>query len=129
MAKALESAFVLAVLTLMFGICLFPSCDSARHDLVTLVPLGSKLSELDRYLDRAPTSTGEVDGYIASKEAGAEPTPVSEDYDGWGVTPEQKDRFTGTITFYHHGSTSDDVNELRYRNGKLVFKDWGFLPG
>lgn len=41
----------------------------------------------------------------------------------------ERDRFTGEITFIQHGSTSSDVSTLFYQNGKLRKRDWGFLPG
>lgn len=103
--------------------------------------MGSKLSELDRYFPRAKGSTGDVGGSalaIGPKRKdreyfrdgqGALGIRYAGSYDDWNWTAEERDGFTGTITFYHHGSTSSDVNQLEYKDGKLVHKDWGFLPG
>jgi hypothetical protein len=57
-------------------------CGSAPHDIATAVPIGSSLSELDRWLERGRGSFGEVTGSFVED-----------------------------------------------RRGKLVKKDWGFLPG
>ncbi len=122
---------------LLFGL----SCSSAPHDAVTRVPIGSQLSELDRYLERGGESTGEVvefvpvgrpgrvaDGLVSNEFGTFKPKHLGS-YDKWKATMNERDRFTGEITFIQHGSTSSDVSTLFYQNGKLRKRDWGFLPG
>lgn len=132
--KAFVPGFILVALVLS-------SCDSAKHDLVSDVPLGSELSKLDQYLERAAGSSGEVTEWIPATNAPSNPSDLIENefgtftrkslgsYDGWMASPETRNTFTGEILFFHHGSTSSDVNSVIYQNGKLRKKDWGFLPG
>ncbi|MBX3119995.1 MAG: hypothetical protein KF784_13095 [Fimbriimonadaceae bacterium] len=102
---------------------------SAPHNVVDYVPYSTKLSDLDRYLIRGIGSEGEVEGTILEPDGSGKKVEVKEDYDRWKATPEERARFTGKITFYHMGTTSTDVNEFVFQDGKLVDKDWGFLPG
>lgn len=117
-------------------------CGSAPHDLVKSVPKGSMLTDLDRYLHRGAGSTGEVTEWTPAPPqlpGDNEPRVVNGygnfkerslgSYDAWNASAEERNRFTGQITFTDVGSTSSDVNTLVYRKGKLVGKDWGFLPG
>jgi hypothetical protein len=103
-------------------------CASAPHDAAAAVPLGSALADLDRHLVRGEGSRGEVVERIALKDGTYAQRSLG-DYDAWRASPETRARFTGTITFTHHGSTSSDVTEMTYRDGNLRKKDWGFLPG
>jgi hypothetical protein len=131
--------FFLAAIPL--GLVLLSACGSAKHDIVADVPIGSELSKLDRYLQRASDSSGEVTQWIPLNEAASSPrdsiknefgtfttNPIGS-YDTWKATDEERNRFTGEIIFYHHGSTSSDVNSFIYVKGKLKKKDWGYLPG
>ena len=111
------------ILVCLGGAILTYQSGNFPHDIVAPVPIGSRLSELDRYLRRAPDSEGEV------REDPNAPNPYHGDYDVWSATPDERDRFTGEIDFYHHGSTSSDMNSLEYKDGRLIKKDWGFLPG
>ncbi len=96
-------------------------CGSAPHDASSAVPIGSSITDLDRLYPRGAGSKGEIVEFVGTQER------KRGDYDAW--RPTHPANFTGEITFYHHGSTSSDVNALTYRNGKLVARDWGFLPG
>lgn len=116
-------------------------CGSAPHDVATSVPLGSRLSQLDRFLIRGTGSEGEVTEWITV--GNGSPIPKGSlknsygifrrhsrgDYDGWNASPQARDAFTGEIVFVHDGSTSADANSLTYVKGKLVKAAWGFLPG
>ncbi len=135
---------------LLIGICLVHSvnCDSAPHDIVSSVPIGIKLSDLDGYLKRGSGSEGEVLQWIPTNEPAdskgmqlrGEGMRISTEfgtflqknlgsYDEWYATAEDRNRFTGEITFIHHGSTSSDINSFTFVNGILRKKDWGYLPG
>ena len=120
----------------------FMNIGSAPHDTVTPVPLGSKLSELDRYLHRGAGSEGKVTQWIPARITAGNPVynefykefgmfipKKLGSYDEWKASSEERDKFTGEIQFIHWSSTSDDVNTFIYINGKLLKKDWGFLPG
>lgn len=90
-------------------------------DIVEGVPLGSKVSSLDRYLE------GEVqegDATVSSADTEGE---VS--YRTWKATRHESSEFTGEITFIDQGFFSSEVYTFKYVNGLLVEKDWGFLPG
>jgi hypothetical protein len=102
--------------------------------------MGCKLTEIDRYLERGPGSTGEVVEWLpGNKGQSSEPLFRNEygtffkrdlgSYDTWRADSRRLNAFTGTITFYHLGATSSDVNVLVFVGGALVKKDWGFLPG
>ena len=123
------------------GLLTVSSWGSAPHDVVSLVPLGSNLNELNQYLKRGRGSTGEVVEWIptASSQSVARDVVKNEfgmfvkknlgSYDEWKASARERDQFTGQITFIHHGSTSSDANTFIYHKGKLRKKDWGFLPG
>jgi hypothetical protein len=98
------------------------------HDKVTAIPMGSRLSDLDTHYKRPPDADPRnFSGEVTS--AAYSPVRYKGDYDEWTATPEERDQFTGTIDFIHHGSTSSDLNHLEYKDGRLIKKDWGFLPG
>lgn len=130
-----------AVLLVPLGLLTVASLGSAPHDVVSRVPLGSSLSELNKYLTRGRGSTGEVVEWIptASSQSAARDLVENEfgtfvkknlgSYDQWKASARERDKFTGQITFIHHGSTSSDANTFIYHKGKLRKKDWGFLPG
>ena len=84
------------------------------------VPLGTNPSEIAKYLPRSSDSKGEVFS-VAGKRLG--------DYEVWASSKTNSDIFSGTIRFTDLGSTSADVQELTYENGKLIKRDYGFLPG
>ena len=113
---------------------------SGRHDIVSRIPLGSKLSDLDQYLPWSAGTSGEViqwrpaidstadgKGQITN-ELGKFTTVSLGSYDEWKATVQDRDRFTGEIMFFRHSLTSADVNSLVYHEGRLYKKDWGFLP-
>jgi hypothetical protein len=130
-----------ARLLLLPGLLLVSACGSAPHDIVTPIPLGSNLSDLDRHLQRGEGSRGEVIAWLPAGKSPKATDPLETNelgtfivrvvgsYDDWKAPPEERNRFTGEITFYHHGTASADVNRLVYVDGKLRKKDWGFLPG
>jgi hypothetical protein len=125
----------------LLSLLLVGACASAPHDRVGPVPMGSELADLDRHFVKLPVSKGEVTEWLPANrpvKAGEERVTNEHgtfiarslgDYDGWNATPEERNRFTGEILFFHHGSTSADVNVVTYRQGKLIHKEWGFLPG
>lgn len=116
-------------------------CSSAPHNLTDTVPLGSKLSDLDHLIHRGANSQGQVVQWYATKgkgkgaknrqknEFGVFETETRGDYDVWHAEKDERDHFTGAITFIDDGTTSADVNIFIYQDGKLAKKDWGFLPG
>ncbi|MBX3119994.1 MAG: hypothetical protein KF784_13090 [Fimbriimonadaceae bacterium] len=119
-----------------------PSRGSAPHDIVSKVPLGIHVSELDPYLIRGHGSTGVVTewtekttesytGRVPMKNTkyGKFKTRGLGNYDTWKKTIDRQDRFTGEITFTHESFWSTDVNSFYFKDGVLVDKDWGFLPG
>ncbi len=130
-----------AAFSFLLALLLAAGCGSAPHDLVSKVPDGSDLNDLDRHLARGPGSKGMVvewtplapfavpDEKSVCNEFGNFKKKSLGAYDYWKATPEERSRFTGEITFTDHGSTSSDVNSLIYVKGKLRKKDWGFLPG
>jgi len=85
------------------------SCGSAPHDLVNRVPIGSKLSELDRYLNRGSGSYGEVIEWArADKLADRSAVQIQNEfglfikkdkgfYDQWQASKQERDRFSGEI--------------------------------
>lgn len=108
------------------------------------IPAGSKLSELDRYLDhiysrstverwtteRDPGGTDRIEnefGSFRSQNLGA--------YEIWNATKTERDGFTGELLFFHHSNVIPDdlapsyVFSLIYIDGKLKKKDYGQLPG
>lgn len=116
-------------------------CSSAPHDIVSSVPKGSLLADLDRHLDRWPGSHGTVVEWTPATD---HPNPQGErgtnefgsffhkslgPYDEWQATDEERNRFTGEISFYNDDSHSALVNSLIYVEGQLQKTDWGHLPG
>ncbi len=49
-------------------------------------------------------------------------------YADWTASQEERDSFTGEISFFRHG-WRPDVNTLIYVKGRLVKTEYGFLPG
>lgn len=121
----------------------------SMHDLVSDVPLGTKLSELDRYIRRGSVSEGEVyrwtltdpkskaNSEVVKNAKGVPFNSVTENqhgtflnsfvgpYNGWPLPLASRDTFTGEIIFYG----AEAANSFVFINGKLASKDWGFLPG
>lgn len=136
-----EGAYLAVSLLLIVGFCFQMDCGSAPHDASSYVPLGSKLSDLDRYYPRGGGSEGEVIQWLPLAKGEKRPHDAIENefgvfkpmelgsYDQWGASTAARDSFTGEITFYHHSLTSSDVNALYYIDGKLKKREWGFLPG
>lgn len=133
---------MLLVFSLIALVCVSEYSGSAPHDIVSKVPLGIHVSELDPYLIRGRGSEGEVTewtekttepytGRVPMKNTkyGKFKTRNLGDYDSWKKTVGKESRFTGDIQFTHDSIWSSDVNEFTFKNGVLVDKDWGFLPG
>lgn len=132
---------LLVRLLLLLSLLLLSACGSAPHDLVSSVPLGTKLSDLDRYLKRGGGNPGEVTEWTPATKIPQEPDHVLSNefgvftvkklasYDDWKASTQDLNAFTGEVTFTDFGSTSADVNTFIFIRGVLRKKDWGFLPG
>lgn len=105
------------------------------------VPIGSSLADLDHLMIRGVGSVREVVEWVRIESGPPPKKPVHQnefgtfvfqprgDYGHWKKSRAERHRFTGEITFIHHGSTSSDISTLIYIDGKLKKADWGFLPG
>lgn len=113
---------------------------TATHDWTKHVPIGSKLAQLDQLLVRHKDTLGRV--YSSENSENGEQARYSPssldyakagkflgDYDTWLKSMPNLETFSGTIEFVRHGFTSSDVAALSYRGGRLVKREWGFLPG
>ena len=134
----------------LLGVCIIlcaTRCASGHDpkDVVARIPIGSKLSELDKHLGKfygsssveewgnAPTATR------ASKQMKSEYgfSYVRElcTYEAWTASNEERDTFTGKVEFTHYSSMIPDdiapsyVVWLVYVDGVLKEKDYGHLPG
>ena len=113
----------------------------ARHsnsptDILSRVPLGSKLIDLDKYVGDFGLTPGDVMQFGSfgnqhdtfSGEASVERNLGR--YDKWRASMSERERFSGRILFYL-GDVLMNMKLLQftYMNGKLIKKDWGNLPG
>ncbi len=136
----------------LLGICVLPcvlpiACKRDPEKVLSRIPIGSKLTELDELLSRDRDDEGEVTEWIpASKTLDSRVKLVTNEfgvfiqrdlgsYDGWSASATERNSFTGKITFFHHSWVIPDdlapsyVIDLIYINGELKAKNWGILPG
>jgi hypothetical protein len=113
----------------------------ARHsnsptDILSRVPLGSKLIDLDKYVGDFGLKPGDVMQFGSfgnqrdtfSGEAAGERNLGR--YDKWRASMGERKRFSGKILFYLEDVLMNmKLLEFTYMNGKLIQKDWGNLPG
>ncbi|MCC7230659.1 MAG: hypothetical protein IT203_09725 [Fimbriimonadaceae bacterium] len=108
------------------------------------IPVGSKLSELERYLPKLYDSSSirewrsdRSSGDVAHRTTSYGSFCVYElgEYALWKATKSERDAFTGELLFYHHRAIVPDdlapsyVFSLIYVKGVLKEKDYGHLPG
>ncbi len=141
---------VLALLSVCCLTCMLPvACSPSAEQVISRIPMGSKLGELDRHFVRGRDDEGEVTEWIRPGKAPSDSVHRDQvknefgqflaehigSYDGWNASDEERDSFTGKITFYHHSWVIPDdlapsyMIELVYIHGELKSKNWGILPG
>lgn len=131
-------------------LCLVPCAidfTDDRHDpkgVIAQIPVGSKLSELDKHL--VEFSHSEVYGWVSERPAdsswGSKQTKYGSfyvrklgEYDAWTASKADRDAFTGELSFYHLCWIIPDdiapsyVLDLVYVDGVLKEKEYGHLPG
>ena len=138
--------FCFLVIAVCAGTCAIPILtqpDPAAF--LKAIPLGSKLSELDKYLGKGYNNSS-VQRWIPYKEKKAVGTyktsPYGKfevrglgEYGSWDASQAERDSFTGEINFFHLSAVIPDdlapswVMSLTYVNGVLKEKDYGQLPG
>ncbi len=136
----------LALIGLCLVLCAVPiACRAEPKRILASIPLGSKLSELDRHLGHfyedskvrewTKTPTSERLSAYAAKKYGDSYVRHLGPYDGWAATPAERDTFTGEIVFFHLSNVIPDdlapsfMITLVYDRGMLRDKDFGYLPG
>ncbi|MCC7436214.1 MAG: hypothetical protein IT363_16180 [Methanoregulaceae archaeon] len=134
----------------VLGLCLAPclisiACRPDPKAIVTRIPVGSRLSELDAYLTQFYESSDVLKwtpnpkarrgtGSYRDKYGGFDTLNLGP-YDRWTATKSERDRFTGELRFYHHSAVvPDDLAPsfwvyLVYIDGVLKEADYGILPG
>lgn len=140
-----EKRWWIGVLVVCVGACLIPiACQLDPKAVLATIPIGSKLSALDKYLKEFKDGS-EVEEWIRVR---AKDSPEHRTtkygkffirklgvYQDWTATKETRDAFTGEIRFYHHSAVIPDdlapsyVFTLIYVNGVLREKEYGRLPG
>lgn len=127
------------------------SCAAGRNDaedITSSVPIGSRLADLDQYLERWDLDSGDVMQWIPTSEPPdsddlqlrTDGVRISTDYGtflqknvgtyySWNASAEERNKFTGEIVFFHHPHWNAELIAFIYVNGKLVQTDWGYLPG
>lgn len=108
----------LILVPICVGLCMLPiACRIDPVKTLARIPTGSKLSELDRYLDqiysrstverwtteRDPAGSGRIEN-----EFGSFRTQNLGDYEIWNATKTERDGFTGELLFFHHSSVIPD---------------------
>lgn len=119
-------------------------CQPDPQVVLEKIPLGSKLSELDKYL---PDLNGgaSVQKHIPTSSAKSNTMPTGGngayyvrdlgEYKNWNATKSERDEFTGEIHIYHYAGVAPDdlapsyIFWLFYERGILKKKDYGHLPG
>jgi hypothetical protein len=92
-------------------------------DVMLWIPSSAKNPDFSDYQPRRHGVTIRTDfGMFRQKNLG--------NYSDWSPTEELRTRFTGDIDFFvDNGQAETRALTFTYMNGKLVSKDWGFLPG
>lgn len=128
------------------SLCLQPlACRPNPKAIIAQIPIGSQLSELDRYLPKFYENSVVVEWGTNQKarrgtgsrhdKYGAFDTRNLGPYDGWSAEWGERERFTGEIQFFHHSAViPDDLApsfsiDLVYIDGVLKEADYGYLPG
>lgn len=144
-ALAVEKRWWIGVLVVCVGACLMPiACQLDPKAVLAPIPIGSKLSELDKYLKEFKDGS-DVEEWIRVR---AKDSPEHKTtkygsffirklgaYEAWTATKETRDAFTGEVRFFHRSAVIPDdlapsyVFSLIYVNGVLREKGYGHLPG
>lgn len=121
------------------------TCGLEPRAIVAGIPLGSKLSDLDRHLGTFYESSN-VDQWLPERAPATSGKPVATSfglfyvrhlgsYPSWSPTQSEVASFTGELTFSHYSDViPDDLApsfsiRLIYAGGVLKDKDFGILPG
>ena len=135
---------------LLLGLCLLPlaasfSCWHDPEKALARVPVGSRLSELDKHIGRFYSHSEVEQWSIAPIDGGAKAARDTKygsfyvrelgTYAAFKASNPRTDSFTGEMRFYHMSWVIPDdiepsfVLALVYVNGVLKEKDYGILPG
>lgn len=143
--RRVEKRWWIGVLLVCIAACLTPiACQLDPKTVLAPIPIGSKLSELDKYLKEFKDGSG-VEEWVSARAADSPEHRTTKygaffirdlgRYDRWTATKETRDVFTGEIRFYHYSSVIPDdlapsyVFSLIYVKGVLKEKTYGHLPG
>lgn len=136
--------FALPLLCVLPCLTLY-TCAIDPKAVVTRIPIGSKLSELNQHLGsfyedssvqewgNTPTPT-KATKYMKAKYGFSYVRELGK-YDHWTASQGERDAFTGAIVFYHFSSAIPEdlapslAVTLVYIDGVLKYKDYGHLPG
>lgn len=126
--------------------CLRPiACRPDPKAIIAQIPVGSRLTELGRYLPKFYDDSVVVEwvpnpkarrgtGSSRDKYGGFDTRSLGP-YDGWSAKKAERERFTGEVQFFHHSAViPDDLApsfsiDLVYIDGVLKEADYGYLPG
>ena len=128
-----------------------PACSIAfgpdAEKVMAAIPMGSKLSDLDQYVNHWGIEKGDVWMWTPIDESSdLKGTKVTNnfgtflitnlgEYDSWSASKVERDQFSGVVhLLYFSIVIPDDFDpsfmiDLGYIDGVLVEKDWGILPG
>lgn len=119
------------------------------HEILSLMPIGSSVKDLKDVRESEGVEPGRVmmwvetddpptrndvqirrNGVVISTQFGIYLQRNLGPYDSWKPTDDEVERFTGEVQFY----VSRPLGNLiligfTFVSGKLVQKDWGYLPG
>lgn len=122
----------LAVIGLCLVCCVRPvACAPDPSKILMRIPLGSRLTELDRHLGKFYEVSSVRERAVAKDNEARD----LGDYDRWTASKAERDAFTGEVTFSHYSSVIPDdlapsfMVRLVYVGGVLKAKDYGILPG
>ena len=133
----------------LLGLCRVPciapiACRLDPKAVLSPIPVGSKLSELDKYLTKF-NGGSMVQEWVS---VGAKDSPEHRttkygsfyvrdlgEYGTWSATKEERDAFKGELLFFHRSTVIPDdlapsyVFSLIYVSGVLKDKDYGHITG
>lgn len=127
------------------GVCFWKISNDNRHQvLLSRIPFGTDVGSISRLVEAHDFWGGEVVEWISPDSLEHSPQlerTISTRYGtfcvrnlgnsvSWNPSMAARRHFSGEVTLYLNRSFSDSVClALTFIDGKLVEKDWGYIPG
>jgi hypothetical protein len=122
--------FVFVPLAMLFiaGLAYRVSIRNGTSDILSKLAIGSSVASVEPLLSLAYVRGSSVRRQVRSE--GVYRTEELGDYRSPKATKSLKGPFTGEVTLFIDGLFGNDTAILlKFRNGRLIEKDWGYLPG